>query len=435
MYFYWGETMGLPLEGYRVLDFTWVLAGPFCTKLLSDLGMEVIKVERFPQGDITRYLFMYIRQENRSLSSYYLNLNRGKKSICINLREEKGREIIYKLVEKCDVIVENYQPGTMKKLGLDYETVKKINPKIIYCSISCFGQYGPYSRLPGYDLLAQTASGYIWGQADSSIATTSIGDTFTAVHAAFAIVSALLKREKTGEGEYIDVSMSDCLLHSHENILAALLLLKSFAEKEGKTLKEKMNEMHGEPFPEEMLKMGPQHPAYGGYGVYKCKNGHISIAILNEEQQMRLAKAMGPEYGERLKRIKLIGAIGLERFRVSKEINEIIEEWTSQHTVEEVEEVLKRPDVDIPCLKVPSFFEVLDNEHYKAREMFVEIEQPFFGKVKAFGCPIKLASAKCGKFKHAPLLGEHNEEILKWLGYSEDEIRELYKKGVLHQEM
>lgn len=156
---------------------------------------------------MTRYLFMYFEKEGRSLSSYYLNLNRGKKSICVNLRKEKGREIIYKLVEKCDVLVENFQPSVMKRLGLDYETVRKINPRIVYCSISCFGQYGPYNAFPGYDLLAQTLSGYIWGQADFSIATTSIGDTFAGTHAVFAIVASLLKREKTGEGEYIDISM------------------------------------------------------------------------------------------------------------------------------------------------------------------------------------------------------------------------------------
>jgi len=420
----------LPLEGYRVLDFSWALAGPWCTKLLNDLGMEVIKVERYPYGDMTRYLFIYFEKEGRNLSSYYLNLNRGKKSICVNLRKEKGREIIYKLIEKCDVLVENFQPGIMKKLGLDYETVRKINPKIVYCSISCFGQYGPYSTFPGYDLLAQTLSGYVWGQADSSIATTSIGDTFAGTHAAFAIVASLLKREKTGKGEYIDISMADCLLHSHENILAGLLLIKSFAEKEGKKLNEKIDELFGEKFPEDMLKIGSVHPAYGGYGVYKCKDGYVAIAILNEEQWSRLIKGMGPKY-EHLKKIKYFGVAGLERFKAAKEMNESIESWTTKHTCAEIEEALRRPDIDIPCLKVPSFYEVLENEHYKAREMFVEVEQPFFGKVKVFGCPIKMASVKCGNFEHSPLLGEHNEEILKWLGYSENEVHKLYEEEVL----
>ncbi|MEM1514680.1 MAG: CaiB/BaiF CoA-transferase family protein [Thermoproteota archaeon] len=425
----------LPLEGYRVLDFTWALAGPFCTKLLSDLGMEVIKVERHPGGDMTRYLFFCVEREGRSLSSYYLNLNRGKKSVCINLRKDEGKEIAYKLVKKCDVLVENFQPGVMKKFGLDYETVRKINPKIIYCSISCFGQYGPYSLFPGYDLIAQTLSGYIWGQADFSIATTSIGDTFTGVHAAFAIVAALLKRERTGEGEYIDISMSDCLLHSHENILAALLFIKSFAEREGKSVKEKINELYGEHLPEEMLKMGPQHPAYGGYGAYKCKDGYISIAMVTEQQWERLLNIMKPELPELmykdLKEIKYFGAIGLNRIRFAKKINESIEYWTSKHTCAEIEEMLRRPDVDVPCFKVPTFFEILENEHYKAREMFVEIEQPHFGKVKVFGCPIKLASAKTGAFKPSPSLGEHNEEILKWLGYSSDEIYILYENNVI----
>jgi crotonobetainyl-CoA:carnitine CoA-transferase CaiB-like acyl-CoA transferase len=429
----------LPLEGYRVLDFTWGLAGPFCTKLLCDLGMEVIKVERPPQGDMTRYLFFCIEREGKSLSSYYLNLNRGKKSISIDLRKEGGRKIAYKLVEKCDVLVENFQPGVMKKLGFDYDTVRKINPKIVYCSISCYGQYGPYSKFPGYDLMAQTLSGYIWGQADLSIATTSIGDTFTGTHAAFAIVAALLKREKTGEGEYIDISMSDCLLHSHENILAALLLLKSFAEKEGKSVKEKLDELYGEELPEEMLKMGPHHPAYGGYGVYKCKDGYISIAMVTEWQWERLLKVMEPELPrtiyEGLRKTKYFGAIGLDRIRFSKKINDAISIWTSKHTVAEVEEALKRPDVDIPCFKVLSFFEILENEHFKAREMFVEVEQPGFGKVKVFGCPIKLASTKTGAFKPAPFLGEHNEEVLKCLGYSDEEIRKLYENNVIYKKM
>jgi len=191
--------------------------------------------------------------------------------------------------------------------------------------------------------------------------------------------------------------------------------------------------MFGAPFPDEMLKIGPVHPAYGGYGVYKCKNGHISIAILNEEQWLRLLKAMGPEY-DYLKKIRYFGVTGLERFKASKTMNEAIEDWTSKHTCEEIEEILKKPDIDIPCLRVPSFYEILENKHYQDREMFVEVEQPFFGKVKIFGCPIKMASVKSRTFKHAPLLGEHNEEILKWLGYSEDEVLELYKEEVLKRE-
>jgi CoA:oxalate CoA-transferase len=425
----------LPLEGIRVLDFTWVLAGPFCTKVLADLGAEVIKVERYPEGDITRHLFLLIERDGKRLSSYYLNLNRGKKSICINLRSEKGREIIYKLVQKVDVVVENYQYGVMQRLGMDYETLKKYNPKIIYCSISAFGRYGPYKEYPGYDLLAQTLSGYIWGQADASIATTSIGDTYAALHAALAIVSALYRREKTGQGEYIDISMSDCLLHTHENILAGLLLLKSIAEHEGKALKQKLDEEWGGEFPLDMIRMGPQHPAYPGYGVYKCKNGYISIAILNNEQWIRLLKGMGPEYYEKYKDIKVAGIKGFaERLKVAKLVNEIIESWTEKHTCEEIESTLKRKDVDIPCLKVPTFLEILDNEHYKVREMFVEIEQPYFGKVKVFGCPIKMASVKLGAFKPSPRLGEHNDEVLKWLNYTDEEIRKLYQEGILYRE-
>ncbi|PUA33007.1 MAG: hypothetical protein B9J98_02710 [Candidatus Terraquivivens tikiterensis] len=196
--------------------------------------MEVIKAERYPYGDMTRYLFIYFEKEDKSLSSYFLNLNRGKKSICVNLRTDKGREIIYKLIEKCDVIIENFQVGGNEEAWLrlrNCEESKSQNRLLLH---NTFGQHGSYSSFPEYDLLVQTLSGYIWRQADSSIATTSIGDTFAGTHAALAIVPSLLKREKTGEGEYIDISMSDCLLHSYENILAGLLLLKSFTEKEGK---------------------------------------------------------------------------------------------------------------------------------------------------------------------------------------------------------
>jgi crotonobetainyl-CoA:carnitine CoA-transferase CaiB-like acyl-CoA transferase len=148
---------------------------------------------------------------------------------------------------------------------------------------------------------------------------------------------------------------------------------------------------------------------------------------------MRLIKGMGPDY-EYLKKIKYFGVAGLERFKAAKEMNEAIKSWTAKHTCSEIEEALRRPDIDIPCLKVPSFYEILENEHYKAREMFAEVEQPFFGKVKVFGCPIKMASVKCGNFEHSPILGEHNEQILKWLGYSENEIFKLYEEEVLKKE-
>ncbi len=267
-----------PLNGVTILDFTWVLAGPFATRTFADMGAYVIKVERYKDGTNERYLPLIVEHDGVKQSSYNINCNRGKKSICVNLKEPKGMELIHELIKKCDVLMENFAPGVMDRLKLDYDSVKKINPKIIYCSVSSFGHWGPYSHKPGYDMIAQGASGWTDQSEIPQIAPVSIGDMNAAVHAAVAICGALYSREKTGKGQNIDISMMDCLFSFHENTLPWYLLTSAIGK------------------PVDPPRIGRLHPGYAPYGIYKCKNGYIVIACLTQPRWEGLVKALGDKY-------------------------------------------------------------------------------------------------------------------------------------------
>ena len=248
-----------PLTGVTVLDFTWVLAGPHAAKTLADMGANVIKVEQYKAGANERWLPKRVEKNGVTQSSYTINVNRGKRSICVNMKSPKGMEIIQKLIKKSDILIENFAPDVMGKLKLDYEKVKVIKPDIIYCSISSFGHWGPYWDRPGYDMIAQGASGWSDQSKPSIIAPMSIGDTVAAIHATTAINAALYHRKVTGQGQNIDISMMDCLFSLHENTLP-WYLISTAAGQTGKEL--------------DIPKIGGQHPGYAPYGLYDGKRRH-----------------------------------------------------------------------------------------------------------------------------------------------------------------
>ena len=401
------------LAGLRVLDFTWVYAGPFATRQLADLGAEVIKVDRYKIGAIERHYFLEIEAEGVRQSSYATSLNRGKKSLCIDIRSRKGRDIMLELVRKSDVLIENMSPGTMEKCGLGYDDVKRVNSGIIYCSISCFGQYGPYSNEPGFDIIAQAASGWI-GQADPpNQAPLAIGDCTAGIHATTAILAALYYREKTGVGQYIDISMTDCLFHLHEANPPAYLFSK--------------RQVLPKP-------VGRWHSTYSPYAVLKGRDGFIAVGAITQDLWLLLVKAMGKEYEwlfsdprtERLER------------RLTAEnapfVHQTIEDWLMKFdSVKDAERVLK--DAGVPCMRIKSWTEVVDDPHTKAREMVVKMEQPFLGEIEAYGSPFKMSATFSGVRGHAPLIGEHNDEILcTLLDYSHKEIEALYTNEVIYKE-
>ena len=266
-----------PLSDITVLDFTWVLAGPHASKTLADMGANVIKVEQYKAGANERWLPLRITKNDVTQSSYTITVNRGKRSICVNMKNPKGMKLIQELIKKSDVLLENFAPGVMDRLKLDYDSVKKIKKDIIYCSISCFGHWGPYSHKPGYDMIAQGASGWT-GQSDPPlIAPVSIGDTTASMHACTAILAALHHRTKTGVGQNIDISMMDCLFSLHENTLPWFMI----------------SEAAGNPI--KPAKIGQKHPGYAPYGIYKGKNGFICIACLTEVRWVPLVELMGAE--------------------------------------------------------------------------------------------------------------------------------------------
>src|SRR5512137_612733 len=267
-----------PLKGITVLDFTWVLAGPHASKTLADMGANVIKVEQYKAGANERWLPLRVTKNDVTQSSYTITVNRGKRSVCINMKTPKGMKLIQELIKKSDVLLENFAPGVMDRLKLDYDSVKKIKKDIIYCSISCFGHWGPYSHKPGYDMIAQGASGWTGQRNPPIIAPMSIGDTTASMHACTAILAALHHRTKTGVGQNIDISMMDCLFSLHENTLPWFMV----SEAAGNAIKP--------------AKIGQKHPGYAPYGIYKGKNGFICIACLTEARWLPLVELMGPKH-------------------------------------------------------------------------------------------------------------------------------------------
>lgn len=406
-----------PLSKYTVLDFTWVLAGPHATKTLTDLGARVVKVEQYNAGANERWLPLRVTHDDVTQSSYSINVNRGKKSICVNLKTPEGMEVIRELIKKSDVLIENFSPTIMERLKLDYESVKKIKPDIVYCSISCFGHWGPYSHKPGYDIIAQSASGWIAQSNPQIMAPVSIGDMNASMHACTAILAALLYREQTGIGQNIDISMMDCLFGLHENTLPWYMISEAIGA------------------PKEPMQVGSKHPGYAPYGVYKGKNGAIAIALLTEARWPGLLKAMGEEFcwlqdDPRFKSIPL---------RCSTDnapaLHETIEQWVlSQPSVEEAERKLEVEGV--PCMRVRGLVELATTDpQVKAREMIEKVYQPFIGPMMMYGCPMKLSETSGCIRGYAPLLGEHNREILQGLlGQSDESIEKLYEKGVLYHE-
>lgn len=406
-----------PLKGITVLDFTWVLAGPFATRTLADMGAYVIKVERFKDGTNERHLPLIMEHNGVKQSSYNINCNRGKKSICINLKDPRGKELIHELIKESDVIIENFAPGVMDRLQLDYDSVKKIKEDIIYCSISCFGHWGPYSHKPGYDMIAQGASGWTDQNELPQIAPVSIGDMTASIHAATAICGALYCRTQTGKGQNIDISMMDCLFSLHENTLPWYLLSSAIGK------------------PVDPPKIGRLHPGYAPYGIYKGKNGYIVIASLTQPRWIGIVNAMGEKY----KWLFDDPRAATVSTRCTQEnapfIHQVVEEWVmSCESVEEAEKILEEHET--PCLRVRSIKELADMDpHILAREMMVLVDQPYIGKMKMYGSPLKMSETPCGVRGHGPLLGEHNSEVLsRVLSFGPEKIEELLKSDIIYQE-
>lgn len=392
------------LNGIKVLDFTQVYSGPFCTLLLKDLGAEIIKVERPGSGDLTRN---DIPHTEAMEGGAYIILNRGKKSITIDLKSQKGREICKKLVAKMDVLVENFSPGTMDKLGLGNKEICKLNPRLIYASLSAYGQTGPRRDYPGFDPVAQAMGGMtaVTGfPEEPTRCGVSIADFSSGFFTAMSIITALFHRQCTGEGQTIDISMQDCIWQLTSIEYSPYYFLQ------GKTPK----------------RLGNGHSAMIPSNLYPTKDGRVFISAGVLAQVHRLYSAMG--------RSDLIetplGKNQNERYSHRDEIDAIMAGWTKTKTTEEIVEILKKADV--PCTRLPTFDEVCNDPQLLSRNMIIEVEQALSGRVKVPGSLFKLSKTPGNIQYPAPFLGQHNQEVFtEMLGYKEDEVVQLSNEGII----
>lgn len=396
--------MAKPLENVKILDLTRVLAGPYCTMLLNDMGAEVIKVEIPTGGDDSRSFGPFIN--NKSL--YFISVNRGKKSISINLKAEKGKNIIKELVKKVDVIIENFTPGTMEKLGLGYETIKQINPKIIYAASSGFGHTGPYSNRPAYDMLVQAMGGIMsitgWENTPPTRVGMSIGDITASFFTAIGILSALYQRTITNEGQKVDVAMLDCQLGILENAI----------------LRYQSDKVSPKP-------IGNRHPTITPFQAYKAKDKYFVIAVGNDAIWAKFCKAIerADLIDDELYKNNKLRTLNIEK------LNNILNDIIITKTAEEWVSILDKNAV--PCSFINSIGDIINHEQVIARNMIVEVEDKDLGKIKIAGNPIKMTNIEDKTTKeHAPEIGENNFEILNsMLGLSEEEINQLKSEGVL----
>lgn len=397
-----GLVVDLPLKGVRVIDFTSAMAGPFATMLLADLGADVIKVEP-PVGDHARDWGPPFYREK--YSSYFASVNRGKRSVVVDLRTEAGREIIYRLIRTSRVVVESFRPGIASKLGIDYESLSKINTKLIYCSISGYGQYGPYRELPGYDLIALAMSGLLdlTGEPDRPPVKFGIPitDIVAGVYAVIAILSALYM----DVGTYIDVSLLD----------SAISLLTHQASYYFATGKDPQ-------------RLGSAHPSIAPYQVFKARDGFLVLAIGNDKLWIDFCNAIGmPELAQRAE-----FATNSDRVRNREALIKILDEVLSKETVSYwVRELRKH---GIPVAPVYSVSQALSDEHVLARGMIKELKHPLIGIIKVVANPIKFINIDVGMYSSPPpILGEHSIEVLRELGYSDEDVNRLLRSKVVYQ--
>jgi crotonobetainyl-CoA:carnitine CoA-transferase CaiB-like acyl-CoA transferase len=389
------------LHGIKVIDLSRILSGPFCTMMLADLGAEVIKIEP-PNGDDTRaWGPPFINGE----SAYFLTINRNKKSLVLNLKEDEGKRIFFDLIKDADVVVENFKPGTLDKLGIGYEVLQSKNPRIILASISGFGQTGPYSHKPGYDVIAQGMGGLMSVTGEPGRIPVKVGysiaDVGTGMWAAFGIMSALWSRQQTGVGQWVDASLLETMI-SWQTYIAG-------------------NYFASGAIPQPL---GGAHPNIVPYQVFEAADGFFNLAVGNDSLWEKFCKAAGlddliadPRYVTNSKRVEN-----------REELVGYLQDMFKEKTVKEWVSIIE--GAGVPCGPVYNIADVYQDPHVLARGMLVETEHPTAGKVKMTGIPVKLSATPGRVASPPPLLGQHSKEILMQLGYTEEEVSRLAEKGV-----
>ena len=389
--------MALPLEGVRVLDLTSVMAGPYCSMLLGDMGADVIKIESFPDGDTSRGFVPQIRGE----SYCFTVLNRNKRSLAIDMKSAKGRDIVQQLAKRADIITENFRPGVVKKLGLDYESLRSANPGLVYASMSGFGQTGPYAGRGGYDIIAQGMSGIMMMTGEPGGRPAKVGiamnDIASGVTALYAILGAYISRLRSGQGQYVETSL-----------LEAGLAWSFFGAGELPAA------------------MGTRHRRAAPYQAYRTSDGYVTVGANNEKLWRAFCEQVcasphwlsDPRYASNALRVQHADAL-------QADIEAVFTSHPTAHWVEALDAAA------VPGGPVYSYQQVFDDPHVKARAMVVEMEHPIMGTIKTFGSPVKSSGELVSIRRAAPWLGQHSEEIVRSLGIAEDEVKSLFDEAII----
>ena len=395
--------MALPLDGVRVVDLTRVLAGPYCTMMLADMGADVIKVEMPGRGDDSR---AWGPPWAGTESAYYLSANRNKRSITLNFRTEGGRRVLLDLVRRADVFIENFIPGSLDRLGLGYEDLKKVNPGLVYCSVSGYGYDGPYATRPGYDFIAQAEGGImsVTGEPEGPPMKVgvAIADITTGMFAAAAILAALRHRDRTGQGQRVEVSLLESVVGWLANVAMNYLVSGELPRRYGNA-----------------------HPNVVPYQAFATSDGWVAIGVGNDAQFRRFCDVIGrPELADD------------PRFKTNSDrvINRdvlipILEEIFKTRTTDEWIEALTA--AELPCGPINTLDRVFRHPQVLHRRMVEEIDHPTAGRIKLVGIPYQFSATPLSIRRHPPTLGEHTEEVLRELGYSEAEVAALRAEGAI----
>jgi formyl-CoA transferase len=411
------QTTGLKkaLGHIRVLDLSRVLAGPWCSQNLADLGADIIKIERPGGGDDTRAWGPPYAKDadgnDTTEAAYYLSANRGKRSVTVDIASKDGQELLRELVKHCDVVLENFKVGHLKRYGLDYETLKAIKPDLVYCSVTGFGQDGPYAHRPGYDFLIQGMGGLmsITGERDDlpgggpQKAGVALTDIMTGMYATVAILAALTHRDRTGEGQHIDMALLDVQV-------AMLANMGSNYLNSGKAPK----------------RMGNAHANIVPYQTFACADGHIIVATGNDSQYQKFV-----EVGQRPE-LATDERFATNPLRVKNRdvlvpiLAEMVKTKTRDEWIDQLEAV------GVPCGPINDLHDVFENPQVKARGIKMEMPHPTAGTVKLVRSPMRLSATPTAPDRAPPLLGEHTGEVLKdVLGYDDAKVQALKEKGIV----
>ncbi|WP_018133071.1 CaiB/BaiF CoA transferase family protein [Effusibacillus pohliae] len=391
------------LDGLKVIDLTRVLAGPYCTMILGDLGADVIKIEAPGGSDETRGWGPPFAGDQ---SAYYLTANRNKRAMTLNLKEAEARDILRTMVKSADVLIQNFRTGTMEKWGLGYDDLHALNPRLIYCSISGFGQSGPYKDLPGYDYVVQAMGGMmsITGSEESGPMKVgvAIADIATGLYCTIAILAALQERHRSGRGQQIDIALLDSQISLLANVASNYLVSGQIPKR-----------------------YGNQHPNIVPYQTFRASDGEMVVAVGNDRQFQKLCEIIDkPELAgdpafrsnsERLaNRDRLIEMLQAEFLRKS------CKEWQELCT-----------SAGIPAGPIYNLQQLFDDPHVAARDMKIEMSHPTAGQIRLVGSPLKLSRSRVEIKRHPPLAGEHTREILREYGFADEQIDDWLARNIL----